>query len=170
MPRWGLAALAIWAAFQLLMPLRTHLYGGNVLWHDQGMRFSWRVMTREKNGSVTFIVKDTASGFERHLAPTKYLNRLQEREMAVQPDLSVQLAQQIATDFERKHGRRPAVYADAVVSLNGRAMARLIDPTVDLADVHPGFSKLAFVLPAPTEAPPALRPSELPRVATAARH
>ena len=42
------------------MPLRAHLYGGNVLWHEQGMRFSWRVMARAKNGSVTFNVRDPA--------------------------------------------------------------------------------------------------------------
>ena len=47
---------------QLLLPLRAHLYGGNVLWHEQGMRFSWRVMVREKNGSVTFIVREPRDG------------------------------------------------------------------------------------------------------------
>ena len=32
----------LYCALQVLVPLRCHLYGGNVLWHEQGMRFSWR--------------------------------------------------------------------------------------------------------------------------------
>ena len=51
--RWMLGAAVVYGIFQIAFPLRTHLYGGNVLWHEQGMRFSWRVMAREKNGSVT---------------------------------------------------------------------------------------------------------------------
>ena len=51
--RWlgaGVAAAAAFTAIQVLFPLRAHFYGGNVAWHEQGMRFSWRVMTRAKNG------------------------------------------------------------------------------------------------------------------------
>ena len=93
---------------QILVPLRAHLYGGNVLWHEQGMRFSWRVMARAKNGSVTFIVRDPRDGRQWHVSPAKYLTRIQEREMAVQPDLILQLAHHIAREFEarRASGRR----------------------------------------------------------------
>ena len=54
----ALAAAPATCSCRSLLPLRAHLYGGNVLWHEQGMRFSWRVMAREKNGSVTFVVRD----------------------------------------------------------------------------------------------------------------
>jgi hypothetical protein len=46
------AVLAVHLVIQILVPLRAFAYGGNVLWHEQGMRWSWRVMSREKNGSV----------------------------------------------------------------------------------------------------------------------
>ncbi len=39
-----LAALAALLSVQVVLPLRAHLYGGDVLWHEQGMRFAWRVL------------------------------------------------------------------------------------------------------------------------------
>jgi vitamin K-dependent gamma-carboxylase len=153
-----LAASALFCALSLLMPLRFLAYGGNVRWHEQGMRWSWRVMVREKNGSVTFLVHEKDSGRDLEVSPHRYLTRLQEREMAGQPDLILQLAHHIRDDFGRR-GRGPVeVRADALVSLNGRHMARLIDPDVDLTGVEDGLLPAAWILPAPDEAPPALRP------------
>src|SRR4029079_14912859 len=62
----GAAAAVLFLLAQVALPLRTHLYGGNVLWHEQGMRFSWRVMAREKNGSVTFVVRQPGTGRQWH--------------------------------------------------------------------------------------------------------
>ncbi|MGK4003012.1 HTTM domain-containing protein [Sorangium sp. So ce1036] len=154
----GLALGAAYCAVQLAMPLRFLAYGGNVRWHEQGMRFSWRVMVREKNGSVTFVVRNKQTGRTWHVSPRAYLTRLQEREMAGQPDLILQLARHIREDFERR-GRGPVeVRADALVSLNGRRIARLIDPAVDLASVRDGIGRASYVLPGPDEPPPHLRP------------
>lgn len=153
--RAALALFAVYALVQTALPLRAYLYGGNVSWHEQGMRFSWRVMTREKNGSVTFIVHD-GQGRERHVSPRRYLNHLQEREMSVQPDLIVQLAHRIARDFEAELGEMVTVRADAFVSLNGRQMQRFIDPSIDLASVEDGVALATYVLPEPRTMPPAL--------------
>ncbi|AGC46788.1 Vitamin K-dependent gamma-carboxylase [Myxococcus stipitatus DSM 14675] len=162
-PGWqGQAALGVVLAYALLqvaMPLRTHLYGGNVLWHEQGMRFSWRVMAREKNGSVTFIVIQSATGREWHVSPGEYLTRLQEREMSVQPDLILQLARHIARDFEARGLGPVQVHADARVSLNGRAAQLLVDPDVDLAREVDGLGAKPWILPAPDSPPIRLRPT-----------
>ena len=105
--RLALGAAALFVLVQLLLPLRTHLYGGNVLWHEQGMRFSWRVMVREKNGSVDLRrARSRARGREWHVPPAQYLTRLQEREMAVQPDLILQLAHRIAARLRGARARR----------------------------------------------------------------
>lgn len=149
--RWAFALFAAFAVVQLAAPLRAHLYGGNVSWHEQGMRFSWRVMTREKNGSVTFIVRN-AQGRERHVTPSRYLSSVQEREMSVQPDLILQLAHRIVQDYAAK-GEKVTVTADAFVSLNGRPMQRFIDPAVDLATVEDGLSQASWVLPEPDGEP-----------------
>lgn len=155
----ALGVAAVYALLQLVLPLRTHAYGGNVLWHEQGMRFSWRVMTREKNGSATFMVRDSVTGREWHVPPSQYLTRLQEREMAVQPDLILQLAHRIARDFEATTHHPVEVRADVRVSLNGRMSERLVDPTVDLSKEEDGLGPKAWILPAPEGPPVHLRPT-----------
>ncbi|MFP2910502.1 HTTM domain-containing protein [Pyxidicoccus sp. 3LFB2] len=155
----ALGVAAAYAVVQVVVPLRTHLYGGNVLWHEQGMRFSWRVMAREKNGSVTFMVRDPATDREWHVSPSQYLTRLQEREMSVQPDLILQLARRIARDFEARVGHPVEVRADARASLNGRAAELLVDPTVDLAREVDGLAAKPWIRPAPESPPIRLRPT-----------
>jgi hypothetical protein len=154
----ALALAALYCAVAVLVPLRFLAYGGNVRWHEQGMRFSWRVMIREKAGSVTFLVKSKSTGRTWHVSPARYLTDIQEREMSGQPDLILALAHHVRDDFERR-GKGPVeVRVEALVSLNGRRLAPLIDPSVDLATVPDGLAPARFILPAPTEPPPELKP------------
>lgn len=155
---WLAAAAGVYCAVQLLLPVRFLVYGGNVRWHEQGMRFSWRVMVREKNASLTYVVRHVPSGKIWHVNPRRYLTRLQEREISTQPDLILQLGHHIRADFERRGLGPVEVHADALVSLNGRRLARLIDPEVDLATVQDGLAPAHWILPAPPDDPPHLRP------------
>lgn len=156
--RAALAVAAGYCALQVLIPLRHHVYRGNVLWDEQGMRWSWKVMVREKHGSVTYRVRFTDSGKELQVSPRRYLDSRQEREMAGQPDLIAQLASRIARDFERR-GRGPVeVRADALVSLNGRPAQPMIDPARDLASVDRSLAPADWILPAPVEPPIRLAP------------
>jgi hypothetical protein len=152
-PRAALVAGLAFAGLQLLLPLRAHVYGGNVLWHEQGMRWSWRVMVREKNGSVSYTVRDKATGREWVVVPRDYLEEYQERDMSTQPDLILQLAQVIARDFRRKLGRDVEVRAEALVSLNGRPAAPLIAPHTDLARERDGLLRQPWIAPAPAGPP-----------------
>lgn len=151
--RLALAAGLLWCTLQVALPLRSHLYGGNVLWHEQGMRFSWRVMLREKNGSVTYFVDDPGSGRAWIVSPREYLTDRQERDFSGQPDLIVQLARRIARDFRDRGYPDVRVRAEALVSLNGRRPAPLFDPQVDLTKVRDGFGPADYLLPAPTTPP-----------------
>ncbi len=160
-PRWrraGLGLAAAYCLFQALFPLRHHLYSGNVLWDEQGMRWSWKVMVREKHGSVTYRVRFTDSGKELQVSPRRYLDPRQAREMAGQPDLIAQLARHIAGEFGRR-GRGPVeVRAEALVSLNGRPARPMIDPTRDLARVDDSLAPVDWILPGPDGPPIRLRP------------
>ncbi|MEY4515342.1 MAG: hypothetical protein RLZZ450_7464 [Pseudomonadota bacterium] len=156
--RFTLLLACLFCAVQLLLPLRFLAYGGNVRWHEQGMRFSWRVMVREKNGSLTYVVHSPTLGRTWQVAPSRYLTPNQEREMAGQPDLVLQLAHHVARDFERRGYGPVEVRADALVSLNGRPSVPMIDPAVDLTKVHDGFAKATWILPAPDDPPPHTRP------------
>ena len=154
-PLW-LALGAVYCLFQVAFPLRFLAYGGSVRWHEQGMRFSWRVMVREKNGSITFVVRAPRAGRTFYVAPHQYLTRMQEREMSSQPDLILQLAHRIRDDYAAKGLGPVEVRADTWVSLNGRPIQRLIDPNVDLSQVEDGFGKADWILPEPSAPPPRL--------------
>jgi vitamin K-dependent gamma-carboxylase len=152
LPNWAPTVAAVWCALHLLMPLRTFAYGTDVLWAEEGMRFSWRVMVREKSGAVTFHVRSRETGRLWQVNPSRYLNPRQVREMATQPDLIWQLARHIAAEFESRHGP-VEVRAETMVSLNGRAPAPLVDPTIDLSRVDDGLGKKSWILPHPGGAP-----------------
>jgi vitamin K-dependent gamma-carboxylase len=142
------ALLTVFCAAQVLVPLRAHLYGGNVLWHEQGMRFSWRVMVRAKQGSIRYRAR-LPDGRELYVMPRRYLSSDQEREMSGQPDLILQLAHHIAAELRARGIDDPQVRVDALVSLNGRPPVPLIDPNVDLTKVHDGLAPATWITPAP---------------------
>jgi hypothetical protein len=146
-------AMIAWCGFHVLMPLRTHAYGGNVLWHEQGMRWSWRVMCREKNGSVTFRVRAREWTSEREISPSRYLTGDQEREMSGQPDMILALAHHIAREQQARGLHEVEVRVDAWASLNGRPMTRMIDPEVDLAKTRDSIWPATWILEAPSGAP-----------------
>lgn len=159
--RWArpmLALGALYCALQLALPLRYLAYGGNVLWHEQGMRFSWRVMVRAKGGGTTFIVHSRSTNRTFHVSPSDYLTRIQESEMSNQPDLIVQLARHIQRDFAARGYGHVEVRADSKVGLNGRRSVPMLDPTVDLTRVNDGLARAAYILPAPEQSPRHTRP------------
>ncbi len=164
-PRLGRAsavALVAFLALQALWPLRANLYEGNVLWHEQGMRFAWRVLCREKAGSVSYRVRWDGHPREMHVSPGEYLDLRQESEMSGQPDLILQLAHHIAEEHRRAGHEGVEVRVDALVSLNGRPMARLIDPEVDLTTLRDGFAPADWILSEPPGEPlPLWRPARL---------
>lgn len=168
LPAWGLALAAAYCVVQVAVPLRHHLYPGQLLWAEQGMRFAWKVMVREKSGSVTFHVTDPATRRRWQVNPQSYLTWRQTREMSTQPDLILQVAHHIARDFRARGVAAPQVRAEAWVSLNGRPAALLVAPDVDLASVRDGLGPAAWILPAPQgpplplRAPPAARASLSP--------
>ncbi len=158
--RWPRAATALallYVVVQVVLPLRYLAYGGNVLWHEQGMRFSWRVMVREKNGAVTYAVRDPRSGRTWLVPAREHLTAIQERELGGQPDLILQLAHHVRDAESKRVGAAVEVRVDALVSLNGRRAQALIDPTVDLARVEDGLGLARWILPAPEGPPPAIR-------------
>ena len=103
---------------------------------------------------MTFRVRAKGREKEWEVSPRRYLTPLQEREMASQPDLILQLAHHIHDDFARRGHGEVEVRVDALVSLNGRGMARMIDPTVDLAKVRDSLRFASWILPSPSGPPP----------------
>jgi hypothetical protein len=149
-------AIAIHVVVQIALPLRHVVYPGAVLWNEDGMRFAWHVMIREKHGSVMFVAR-FADGKQLEVPPNNYLTWRQEREMGAQPDLILQLARRVGDDLRAKGFRDFTLHAITKVSLNGRPAIPLVDPTVDLLSIT-DLGPRSWVLDAPASAPPHIGP------------
>jgi vitamin K-dependent gamma-carboxylase len=150
-----LLAFVLYAIMQIALPLRHLAYGADsVLWHEQGMRFSWRVMAREKNGSVSYRVE--GDGVQQEVPASHYLDDRQLRDFSTQPDMILQLAHRIKRDYAAR-GKNVRVYAEAYASWNGRPRALLIDPNTDLGVQKDGLASKMWIAPAPSTQPLHLR-------------
>ena len=127
------AALVVYVAIQLLMPLRHWLYPGDVAWTEEGHRYSWRMKLRDKSASVRFTAHWLESGKVRVIDQRDYLNSRQRRKMANRPDMIQQFAHHLRRSLEAEGQGPVAIRVDAMASLNGGDNARLIDPQIDLS-------------------------------------
>ncbi|QCO34298.1 HTTM domain-containing protein [Leptospira interrogans] len=132
--------------FQSLFPLRHFLYPGNHLWTEQGFRFSWQIMLVQKNGIASFRVVNQQTGETNVVLPESHLNEIQRIMMSYQPDLILQFAHWIGKNEKEKTGQEVSVYADVMVSLNGRKSQILIDPERDLMKVSNSLTNKEWVL------------------------
>jgi hypothetical protein len=139
--------VALFAAWQILMPLRHLLYPGNVAWTEEGHRFSWRMKLRDKDGHTTFSVGSPSAGTSRDVDTSLYLEPWQEEEMATRPDMILQFAHFLAEESQRQGFGPVEVHSRASVSLNGRKPRPMIDEDVDLAKQPRSLLPAAYILP-----------------------
>lgn len=144
---WGWMTLAAChIALQVAIPFRFLAYPEGVNWHEQGYRFSWRVMLTEKSGQVQFRVS-TSGGEHFVVHPRSELTGLQYAMMRTQPDMIHEYALRLQRRFEAQTGDEVEVRADVWVSFNGRRSQRLIDPEADLASSARGIMAKPWILP-----------------------
>lgn len=128
--------LILFFAFQFLLPFRHLLYKGDVLWTEEGFRFSWRVMLVEKVGYVEYKLIHPESRQELRIYPSDHLSKLQTKQMSFQADMIWEFAHYLKKIYTQKWGLAPEIYADVWVSYNGHPSRRLIDERVDLAQIQ----------------------------------
>ncbi|MFV2058418.1 MAG: HTTM domain-containing protein [Thiohalomonadales bacterium] len=146
--RWVYAFLSLWLGLQIFVPLRHWLYPGDVSWTEEGHRFSWRMKLRSKQGLAVFYVTDFNTAKTVAVHPKDLLTRRQARKMPTRPDMILQFAHYLRDDWAVKQGiNQPIVNANVFASLNGRAPARLIDASVDLAKVERNLVHADWILP-----------------------
>lgn len=129
----------IFFLIQFALPFRYLLYPENLFWHEQGYRFSWRVMLMEKAGTVFFTIRGS-DGKLFEVNNRDFLTMQQEKQMSTQPDMILQFAHHLAELYHSKE-----VYAEAYVALNGRASQLLIDPMQNLCEVQDGFANKEWI-------------------------
>ena len=128
-----LSLLFIYCLVQVLLPMRSWLFPGNVLWTEEGYRMSWRMMLRTKKGTVYFTVKDPRSGKIWKVEPAKIFQPVHMMWLSGSPDIIWQYARRIKKDFIHKGYPDVEIYAIGTVSMNRRPAKPLINPSADLA-------------------------------------
>jgi hypothetical protein len=138
---WIRFGLITYLLFQLLVPVRYLLYPGHLFWHEEGFRFSWRVMLMHKEGYATFYVRDRKTRKSIEIKHNDFLTPIQLDQVVTQPDMLLQYAKIIYSHY---NGRKltfgnqsvvlndPLVQAEVHVSLNGRPSQLFVNPEYDL--------------------------------------
>lgn len=136
-PRQGYFAYAIITYFiiQIALPLRNHLYEGNVFYTEEGHRLSWRMMLRYKTGRCSFEVTNPENDSTWVVQPRDFLVAKQARSMAGKPDMIWQFAQYLESQYQKEGFQEIEIRANSRVRLNSGPYHQLIDPEVDLTAV-----------------------------------
>lgn len=129
-----IGGLAIFAAIQILLPLRHWFIPGNVHWTEGGHRYSWHMKLRSKDGETTFMLENKANKERIFVDLEGYLQRWQIDDMHGMPYMIWEFAQFLKEEYALM-GVDVAVFAEATASLNGREPQYIIDPNVDLTSV-----------------------------------
>lgn len=141
------ALLVLYFSCQLLMPLRFLLYPGNLLWTEEGYRFSWRVMLMEKSGTTFFYVKNPVTGRTFEVNNRQFLTAYQERMMETQPDMMLQYAHLLHDTYAKQGIPDPEIRVASYVSLNGTGSRLYLDSTVNLAPLHESWAHKTWIHP-----------------------
>ena len=142
-----------WLVVQLVVPLRHHLYAGDVAWTEEGHYYAWRMKLRSKRGSVRYRVVDTVSGQSWTVDPAEELTKRQARKIRGKPDLIRQYANHLVRRY-RDEGKTVEVYVDAFTALNYRRAQRFIDPEHELGHESRSWGAAPWILPMKWTPPP----------------
>jgi hypothetical protein len=133
-PNWLLrTALGLYAAIQLLLPLRPYFSSQPVAWTCSEFNCAWQVMIAEKTGYAEFFAFDPATGRRERLSMKDEITPRQEMMMAQDPYLIRQMALHLAKKLNGSGTPPFEIRVEAFATLNGRRSQRLIDPEANLA-------------------------------------
>ena len=129
-------SLMSYVLLQLFLPMRYLQHSGNLFWHEQGYRFSWRVMLMEKNGLTNIILHDPAKDFRQEVDQNKYLTPFQKQQMRSQPDMLLQFGNFVAREYEKINGYLPEIFVKSKISLNGRRSQIFTNDTINIVGLQ----------------------------------
>ncbi len=131
---------------QILLPFRYQLYPGELFWHEQGYRFSWRVMLIEKIGYTNFKIRSPNDGTSFMVDSSQHLTPFQLKQMSFQPDFILEFAHYLGEKYSTENNK-VEVYAESFVALNGRPSKRFINPDINLINEQESFKDKTWILP-----------------------
>ncbi len=147
--------LVVFFVFQLLFPLRWHLWRpANPLWTDKGQRFAWRMMLREKIADlhICFADPEVRKWLETRPGVLPVVSPSSRYSLGQNPYHIWQYVQEIKRALEPYGKGDTPIHVLATCSLNGRPYHPLIDPNVDLAKADCPFFRIpSWIVPLPDE-------------------
>ncbi len=129
----ALAAILLWAAIQIALPLRSLAFDSEVRWAGDGHRFSWRMRIFDREAEGRFRVVSRSDGTEWLIDPDHHLTPRQAATMLTRADMIHQFANHLARHWRKAGYGEVSVFAEVRKSLNGRPAQLYVDPRVDLA-------------------------------------
>ena len=152
------AVLISFFILQLLIPFRYLLYPGKLFWTEQGYRFSWRVMLIEKAGYAQFYIHEPKMDRKMLIETRNYLTPQQEKMMSTQPDMILQFAHYLSSEFKDSTiletngeiiqlGNNPKITAEVKVSLFNKGSKDFINQNTNLSMENRGFKNKEWILP-----------------------
>lgn len=145
--RYAFVALGVYCCVHMIWPLRHYCYPGDAMWTEQGHYFSWRMMLRGKVSALRYYVTDRQTGVTSIASLRPYLNLDQLSKFSRDPEMILQFAHFLASEYRTHRGSECEVRALVLTSLNGRKPQLLIDPNVDLSVEPLGFHTRSWIMP-----------------------
>ena len=145
--RYKLYIITLFFIIQLFLPLRHFLYSGNLLWTEQGYRFSWRVMLIEKRGHAVFKVINDENKDVITVENEEFLTKFQEKQMSFQADFILEYAHFIGDIYKARGIKNPIVLVDNYVTLNGRLSKRFVANDINLYKEKESFKSKEWIIP-----------------------
>ncbi len=114
---------------QIILPLRHHFIKGDVLFTEEGHRLAWRMMLRERKGTLNIKVVNKKTGVSHYHNYASELTPKQVKLLSNSPDIIWQYCQKL-----KKEARQPiSIFVECSVSINRRPYYKLIDEKTDMA-------------------------------------
>ncbi len=134
--KWITAVVVIFCLVHVTVPFRHHLFKGDVAWTEEGHRYSWRMMLRQKRGTGKFRLVFPDEDKPKIHYPSKQLSSRQYRKMITHPDMILQYAHYLRDSLQQIGKPDVEIYADIKLRLNQHKSQRYIDDKVNLAGVE----------------------------------
>jgi len=143
----SLLIIVVFMTIQIIIPLRSLLYPGELFWNEQGYRFSWRVMLMEKKGNSVFKIVNSKTNSYFYVNNDDFLTPVQQKQMSFQPDMILEYGHYLGNHFKSQGHQNVAVFVESYVSLNGRLSQQFIDPSAHLMELKDSFKHKFWIKP-----------------------
>lgn len=130
------SGLIFYVVFQLLFPLRHHLYIGNVDYTGEGQRFSWRMKSVYKDFKIIFLLVDDESGISASLDPRQVLTVKQYTNLGYYPELIIPVAENLRKAALLKGIKNPKIFVDYQVGFMALPFQYIVDPKQEIGSLN----------------------------------